>query len=49
MGMVAGMMFQEGALVVRKCLVAPESSIAQFLMVVASVLIILRRVVAANA
>ncbi len=49
MGMVAGMMFAAGALVVRKWLVATESSMAQFLMVVASVLIVLRRAAAANA
>jgi hypothetical protein len=49
MGMVAGMMFAVGALVVRKWLVAPELSMAQFLMVVASVMIVLRRAAAANA
>jgi hypothetical protein len=49
MGTVAGMMLMVGALVVRKWLVVPESSMAQFLMVVASVLIVLRRAAAANA
>jgi hypothetical protein len=49
MGTVAGMMFAAGALVVRKWLVAPESSMAQFLMVVTSFLIVLRKAVAANA
>ncbi len=43
------MMFTMGALVVRKWLIAPESSMAQFLMVVASVLIVLRRAAAVNA
>jgi hypothetical protein len=43
------MMFVAGASVVRKWLVAPELSMAQFLMVVASVLIVLRRAAAANA
>jgi hypothetical protein len=49
MGMVANMMFAAGALVVRKWLVASELSMAQFLIVVASVLIVLRRAAAANA
>ncbi len=48
-GTVAGMMLVAGASVVRKWLVAPESRIAQFLMVAASVEIVLRRMVAASA
>jgi hypothetical protein len=49
MGMVVGRMLVAGALVVRKCLVAPESSMAHCLMVSASVLIVLRRIEAARA
>ena len=48
-GTVAGMMLEAGALVVRKWLVAPELRMAQLLMVVASVDIVLRRMVAASA
>ena len=46
---VAGMMLVAGASVVRKWLVAPESRMAQFLMVAASVEIVFRRMVAASA
>ncbi len=46
---VAGMMLVAGASVVRKWLVAPESRMAQFLMVAASVKIVLRRMEAASA
>ncbi len=49
MGTVVGSMFVAGALVVRKWLVAPESRMAHHLMVVASVLIILRRIKAVRA
>jgi hypothetical protein len=49
MWMAAGMMVAASVLVVRKWLVVPESNMAQFLMVVASVLIILRRAVTVNA
>ncbi len=49
MGTVASMMFAAGVSVVRKWLVVPELSMAQFLMVVAFVLIILRRAAAVNA
>ena len=48
-GTVAGMMLVAGASVVRKWLVAPESRMAQFLMVAASVEIVLRRMAAASA
>ncbi len=48
-GTVAGMMLATGALVVRKWPVAPESRMAQFLMVAASVEIVLRRMEAASA
>jgi hypothetical protein len=48
-GTVAGMMLVAGASVVRKWLVAPESRMAQFLMVAASVKIVLRRMAAASA
>ena len=46
---VAVMMLVAGALVVRKWLVAPESRMAQLLMVAASVEIVLRRMEAASA
>ena len=46
---VTGMMLMAGASVVRKWLVAPESRMAQFLMVAASVKIVLRRMAAASA
>ena len=49
MGTSAGTMLVAGASVVRKWLVAPESRIAHFLMVVASVVIDRRRTEAANA
>ncbi len=45
----AGMMLEVGALVVRKWLVAPESRMAQLLMVAASVDIVLRRMETASA
>jgi hypothetical protein len=48
-GTVAGMMLAVGALVVRKLLIAPELRMAHCLMVVASVIIILRRTEAARA
>ena len=48
-GTVAGMMLVAGALVVRKWLVAPESRMAQLLMVAASVKIVFRRMEAASA
>ncbi len=48
-GTMAGMMLMAGASVVRKWLVAPESRMAQFLMVAASVEIVLRRLAAASA
>ena len=48
-GTVAGMILKAGASVVRKWLVAPESRMAQLLMVVASVNIVLRRTEAASA
>ncbi len=48
MGMVIGRMLVAGALVVRKWLVAPESRMAHHLMVLASVLIVLRRIEAAR-
>jgi hypothetical protein len=48
-GAVAGMMLVAGASVVRKWLVAPELRMAQFLMAVASVKIVLRRMEAASA
>ena len=48
-GTVAGMMLVADASVVRKWLVAPESRMAQFLMVAASVKIVLRRLAAASA
>ena len=49
MGTSAGTMLVAGASVVRKWLVAPESRIAHFLMVVASVVIVRRRTEAASA
>ncbi len=48
-GTVAGMILEAGALVIRKWLVAPESRMAQLLMVVASVGIVLSRMEAASA
>ena len=48
MGTSAGTMLVAGASVVRKWLVAPESRIAHFLMVVASIVIVLRRTEAAS-
>ena len=48
-GTMAGMMLVAGALVVRKWLVAPESRMAQLLMVAASVKIVFRRMEAASA
>ncbi len=48
-GTVAGMMLVAGASVVRKWMGALESRMAQFLMVVASVEIVLRRMEAASA
>ncbi len=48
-GIAAGMMLVAGALVVRKWLVAPESRMAHFLMVVALVIIVLWRTEAARA
>ncbi len=49
MGMVVGRMLVAGMSVVRKWLVAPKSSLAHCLMVLASVLIILKRIKAARA
>jgi hypothetical protein len=49
MGTVVGSMFVSGALVVREWLVALELKMAHFLMVLASVLIVLRRIEAARA
>jgi hypothetical protein len=49
MGVVAGCMLRAGALVVRKGLVVLESWMAQLRMVWTSVLIVLRRMAAANA
>ncbi len=46
---MAVMILEAGALVVRKWLVAPESRMAQLLMVAASVDIVLRRTEAASA
>ena len=46
---VAVMMLVAGALVVRKWLVAPESKMAQLLMVAPSVKIVLRRMEATSA
>ncbi len=48
-GTVAGMMLVVGALVVRKWLVAPESRMTHCLVVVALVIIVLRRTEAARA
>ena len=48
-GTMAGMMLVAGALVVRKWLVAPESRMAQLLMVAVSVKIVFRRMEAASA
>ena len=48
-GTSAGMMLGVGASVVRKWLVAPESRMAHCLMVVALVVIVLRRTEAASA
>jgi hypothetical protein len=48
MGTSAGTMLVAGASVVRKWLVAPESRIAHFLMVVASIVIVLKRTEAAS-
>jgi hypothetical protein len=48
-GTVVGVILEVGALVVRKWLVAPESRMAQLLMVAASVDIVLRRTKTANA
>jgi hypothetical protein len=48
-GTVAGMMLMAGASVVRKWLVATESRMAQFLMVAASVKIVLGRMAATSA
>ncbi len=48
-GMVLGTMLVAGALVVRKWLVAPESSMAHHLMVLASVLVVFNRTEAAKA
>ena len=48
-GTVAGMILVAGALVVRKWLVAPESRLAQLLMVAASVNGVFRRMEAASA
>ncbi len=48
-GTVAEMMLVAGALVVRKLLLAPESRMANCLMVAASVIIVLRRTEAARA
>jgi hypothetical protein len=48
-GTVDGMILEAGALVVRKWLVAPESRMAQLLMVAASVDIVLRSTEAASA
>jgi hypothetical protein len=47
-GTVSGTMLVVGALVVRKWLVTPESRIAHCLMVVASVVIVLRRMKASS-
>ena len=49
MGMVVGKILVAEASVVRKWLVAPESRMAQLLMVLASVLIVFRRTEAARA
>ncbi len=48
-GTVARTMFVARALVVKKWLVAPESKMAHYLIVVASTLIVLRRIEAARA
>jgi hypothetical protein len=48
-GAVARMILEAGASVVKKRLVAPESRMAQLLMVAASVDIVLRRMEAASA
>ena len=48
-GTVAGMMLVAGASVVRKWIVAPESRMAQLLMVAASVEIVFRRMEVASA
>jgi hypothetical protein len=48
-GTEAGMMLLAGVLVVRKWLVAPESRMAHHLMVVALVVMVLRRTEAASA
>ncbi len=48
-GTVTGVILEAGALVVRKWLIAPESRMAQLLMVAASVDIVLRRTKAASA
>ncbi len=48
-GTVAGRMLEAGVLVVRKWLVAPESRMAQLLMVSVSVLIIFSKTEAVNA
>jgi hypothetical protein len=49
MGTVVGSMFVAGALVIRKWLIAPEWRMAHLLMVLALVLIVLRKVGAARA